>query len=1172
MKDLDSAESTTRYLRSSTEPLADIVDVAHSLLGSDKVYLPNLHIFLFELVCDRLNDSNSKAFKNWKYSPKVWELLLETWNILSNQKSLRNSRYKQLRLVEVLSTVLRHSKDEQLLAVVFSTIKTIMGSSFIEVDEVTGIELLSSYVSSILDSHDAMINSWTSIICDIYQIPFSRINHKFNKKHTTKFYNECLAGSLKIATSSNPDMKATRDSLISIVSGVINNKEAIGYLNQNTTTFLKTKDYTLSEEMITLFFQLVIHSHSKDLKVCEDVFTTISKNSKLPCISENLLEILTKVNKIMSSEFLNEIYEKEFTTAKKVNWGLVGHLIDLDVDLAMEKSNDIFSKVSHTKGSLPYTIGDKIVRAHIKAREFSKFLQVGWPLAIKQSKIWALEEFMATVSKHTNELSSSQIPSVIQSLRESGNSQDNSPIITALVKGLINCPIAKIDAVKSALQAETTKFDIVDFNSSYFWACKYYTECIYGDEDGVTQVNIDTSKETPSKYYYFSIFRFLELGKIEKHENYTKDFFKYIQAKNTTSETLLSILKRWLVLFNSIFNKGQLNQLISISFSKLDEKDLLGFMETYGNVLFEQSNFVEVLVSHVTQELQNDNSTVANLGYLTRIPIQCYSRSQKIELLELTFKIATNGDDTNSILSRKCLKHLLAQPSYKSTIEVKFGSLLDLIKTSGSEEATSISLSICRLVWTFHLNAHAETTNEEYISSTFKSLTKFFNKINVKQLKKSLPVEFEAGLAIISTTSFNKLFRQEIESLSIALTKAVIFLLNNYSKHAVTHLSDINWLLTALYSIPKDLLTVDINTDIKEIGRITADMESTAEVIQLRTNIFKLKCHILQPTFNNSVYLQALYYSLVTRYNIDSSDLSSANETFLASLEESIYQESHMFLLYSIEHEITVENLSVFFPLLLCFLNTLKKDCQVEHSRILGYSLASLSNNFDLISKSNDRALIIQILQSLRKCLNETNWAFNQHSLETTMTLITKFATSFVAEADDVEIYVLLTQVVSHVLLFHRFRLTSRHHIVMAICITLLEPLTAKKTSKKGTKLSNSQESAAAFSRLMGNLCEPPNTTAKASSKTALSSSSALLKKSLRKHLPVLLVSFIYLSLKFNFKSEIMETLQSGIFKVFDVLSSVELQLVSSTLDIPGRTYYKSLYTNYKDNGKWTDV
>lgn len=50
-----------------------------------------------------------------------------------------------------------------------------------------------------------------------------------------------------------------------------------------------------------------------------------------------------------------------------------------------------------------------------------------------------------------------------------------------------------------------------------------------------------------------------------------------------------------------------------------------------------------------------------------------------------------------------------------------------------------------------------------------------------------------------------------------------------------------------------------------------------------------------------------------------------------------------------------------------------------------------------------------------------------------------------------------------------------------------------------------------------------------------------------------------------------MDSLLSGIFKIFDVLSQIELQLVSATLDIPSRTYYRSLYSNYKDNGKWKD-
>lgn len=69
----------------------------------------------------------------------------------------------------------------------------------------------------------------------------------------------------------------------------------------------------------------------------------------------------------------------------------------------------------------------------------------------------------------------------------------------------------------------------------------------------------------------------------------------------------------------------------------------------------------------------------------------------------------------------------------------------------------------------------------------------------------------------------------------------------------------------------------------------------------------------------------------------------------------------------------------------------------------------------------------------------------------------------------------------------------------------------------------------------------------------------------------MLLVNYVYFNLKYNFQTIVNDEIISGIYSIFDVLSQTELQLVNSSLDIPGKTYYSTLYSNYKEHGKWKD-
>ena len=148
--------------------------------------------------------------------------------------------------------------------------------------------------------------------------------------------------------------------------------------------------------------------------------------------------------------------------------------------------------------------------------------------------------------------------------------------------------------------------------------------------------------------------------------------------------------------------------------------------------------------------------------------------------------------------------------------------------------------------------------------------------------------------------------------------------------------------------------------------------------------------------------------------------------------------------------------------------------------------------------------------------------------------------------------------------MYHRFKIATRHHLVLNVMSSLLKYL-ADGTSK----LSSNTEAASAYARLLSNLCEPSERVG--DKMFHLTTSASYFKKLLRKHLSVLLSNYIYFNLKYTFTRTVNDAIMPGIYSMFTVLSQNELRVVNDSLDYGGKAFYKTLYNDYKDHGKWKD-
>lgn len=1006
--DLNTAEGTTRFLRSKTEPVLKIATTASSLIENNHdLYLPNLKIFIFDLILDRLSDDTSKPFKCWKLTPEVWQLLIQTWNSLSDDAQLRNNHFKKFKLVETVVTVFGEVQNHNVLIPIFKFLEIIIRESYISIDENLSVQLLMNYVALLNKQDIDNADEWTKIIYHVYQLPNLKVsNQKFNKKTTTKFFTDCLPVLLTYVNKSkndndnnhnnnNNNMGSSSDTFEQIIVKTISNKDSHAYLNHNIKSMISDdSNNNIDAACMTYLFNVIVKSLSKNMDICEQVYLTITASSKFSAsLSEPLLAILTSANRTMSVQFLQNIYEKELkTTSGDINWGLIGHLIDLDVDLALDNALDIVQKVSNKLQS-KLTIGSKLVQAYARAREFSKFMQEIWPACS-----WSEDEFIDIVSKHISELSSSQLSAIITNL--STSTSFVIPRLTAVVKGLIVCPTQKSQSVKTLLLSNSA----FELNAS--WEIRYYFLCLYGTDYVIKGENLiingKNSKQT-SEYYFYSIFRMKEFS-VDVADKLLKSvipkYISHLEEVNfkTRESLLMTFLKRWVVLAKNTFSKEELSRIINLIYTNISTNKLIEYFDRYGSLFFEQREVIESLTVKLTEDLEDKKSYKPKseiIQIIQLIPIQSIPKFLKVKLVDLVSEECTSKLSTEG--STSCLKHLLQQPSFKSNIESNFNVLLTLLSNNPSD---STAQSICKSIWLNNVNTYQELKSKDYVLSTLKLLSKFFKSTKPKKYK-TIPTEFEMTFILITaTTSPVDDIASSLESLTNEFLSVLLVALQEMNKSK--NFAALSWLLNGLLNLPQSIIESrqeNFHSISKEIGSNVSnnDNEST-NLNLLRRNLFKLKSICLPKNFQNASYLLSLYLVLS---RIDDEDLSMIRylTDYLKSLDEEDIINTHALVLHSLEYEAETGNIEILIQILLCFLNStiLNKEILTKKNStsVLILSLSKILATLSQIPAHQATLTYIEILKCLKRCLIEVNWCFNQYALETTLALTTKISQEF---------------------------------------------------------------------------------------------------------------------------------------------------------------------------------
>ncbi|RCK57705.1 hypothetical protein Cantr_06372 [Candida viswanathii] len=1119
MSNLDTAEGVTKFLRSKDASLADIVSTASSLLDDLlDIYLPGKKLFVLNLLCDRLNDKSNGKFGKWKFDINVWKLFIKTWEELSHDKLEREKSIQKLKIIEIAVILLNQSHDNEVLEAMFQFLEILLKESHIEADENLAVQLLKSFIEhkDMLADQEKVL-TWTELVRDIYTRAALKLTLEGSKKFYNKFFEECGFSLIRFLLESNQQLSSSivEELLIQRVF----DEESIQYFQSNLERALKKQE--VDAGILIYLYQITVDQlAAKHMKICEETYSIIS--SKYPSLSEKLLSILASSNNTISHEFIESIYKTEIADKnfKDLNWAMVKYIFEIDSELASKKSGFLFKTYQSHFGLddkvLP--VGKVIVDGYLKNRELVEFFTKIWPRAIKRDELWESDSFIDKVAETVKSFSGKQLKNVIETCY-SLELECHRAIFMAITKGLTSSPVRLVEAVKPTLLDQNEYFN----SKENFWGIRYYLLCCFGKEfsipDRILKPDIDL-------YYHYTVFRLLELRVITDYSKSNQEYFMATIKDHLGSFT--KMFRRWLVIFNHFFDRETLSKLLALAHNQI----------VFNDVFFEQTKLTTALIKFILDDI------VERVPLLHKIPIVCFNKSQKKKILNNLMEL----DLSKEVL--ETIKYMLLQPSLLSKLEIDSSNLLKLLKAA-DRNTRDIKQDIVKTVWKNNIQQVKREDIEDYVLDTLANVNKHLSS---KEAHVIDAPETELALIILSNTHEEVLTQGIAPSYAELKKNFTMYCIDNLNKGSRKSVPEIAWLIRALVVCSSDTLNYeDVKVFLSGLGGRTLSDKA------IQSAVFELICQTIPIDYRGVVYVLSLFTALKSEGTPEYNCLVDFLKKVATNPE--LFLQVYQFFVKSLR-DVPVEFTGSFVQISCALL-----DATTKETNSAACNAASFSFFIDTMKKSDDDDMILFILSNLRDLLTSKAWMFNQYLLETTFVIINRAIRGLPDLKKQEDVYILASQVMSHILLYHRFKIATRHHLILNVVSSLLEPLANGRT--QSTALSTNENAGAAYARLLSNLCEPIERVG--DKMTHLTTSANYFKKILRRHLPVLLSNYIHFSLKYTFSRVVNDAIILGVYSIFDVLSQAELRTVNASLDYGGRSLYKTLYNDYKDHGKWKD-
>ncbi|CCK71117.1 ribosome biogenesis protein URB2 KNAG_0G00600 [Huiozyma naganishii CBS 8797] len=1162
-----TAEALTKLLRARDTSTAKLYEIVAHFDELD-VYFPQKEIFVLQLIQDRWNDAKRDDFKR---DYRVWEIF-NKMHIALDDSDIAKKLLKNLNFVPLIARTLQlytedHTDAAEFLVQLLKTLTLINSTSTVEISFENSCKILAGTLHMLTNLQDTKVldqSLRSGLIMQIINLTELENIPEINHKLSNVYSNELLLDTLEYISKIDPTREeSTTEELIQFLTLFIFSKN-IDYISV-LERFVKNNRAKLTNDTSILLFHICVTLLSKsNFKQLETIFSLILDCQ--PTITSELLNQLSSSKKTMSQEFLENLFNKTLTEAKTSTetyasdefWILLIEILELDIEIGIKYSDKLMSLIDeHQHNSKVVFLWEKIVTCHVNAREYFQFIGKWKEYCASNNQgqcvFLADPTFAAAITNNLVSLSISQLKDLFEKTTTTISTTTDVTNVTIKALNVFLYRLPKLSYTKlPELKPILTKiFKVDNENTPRLWKTKYLLMDVYDDiipseqiEDiSMEKLDFILNGNDNSNELFFYFFKLREYKVFEFKPVIEKfiSHLKQLSSKGKEKNFLKTIFTNWASLLNTVFEKDELKTVIHAVLN--GNIDLL-------SVFFQNDDFFEEdnIMFNLINELSDSYAKPEVITYLNQIPIQCIHKNVRVLLLNKISGMEHLNEGHMTLLLK-----LLHSPTFRADIESNFQSLYLLVSKNFEAKA------VLEKVWKNHLSQLKEKSSAEFVEKALTSakagiLSSSYDKVYFQISESIIKLSPHQLTEDLRSTYIDKclhlipvLVKSDKRKVSWVLTS--LCLINRGNPYNTEELSKINTL------VPKIMLECDIKNTFDQI-----EPSLLESFFQFYCICYDDKLEYLYSQYMVARVAGASKSKLLPAVSnvIEKSlkkDIRSFNEGFTATILSLSIKTSTVF------HETILE-------LYQLQLNHLEKGNTIG-SHLFVKSISEFYTNISYYE--NLPVQVISLMQTIQQLQISKPWLFTQYLTEMLFPLASCINFTFLNQncQHSDEIFSNSTKLISNILLIHRIKLSNRYHLVNSYLCYALEFIHKSKLNGLTTV------SAASLSRLITNYCEPSSNssyqTGNNDDKQKLNLRMNLIRESLRKQVPILLVKYIHLSMGQPFEASIRKELTTGVHSMFDLFTQAEVSLINGIVDSAGKQYLKTLYSDYKKVGKWRE-
>lgn len=200
------------------------------------------------------------------------------------------------------------------------------------------------------------------------------------------------------------------------------------------------------------------------------------------------------------------------------------------------------------------------------------------------------------------------------------------------------------------------------------------------------------------------------------------------------------------------------------------------------------------------------------------------------------------------------------------------------------------------------------------------------------------------------------------------------------------------------------------------------------------------------------------------------------------------------------------------------------------------------------------------------------SWMLKQYTLEMMIPFLVKAISENVNNDSSLQSTILLKslKIVSDFVNYQQYKLSRRTHLINSFIVFCMEFILQ-------AQLNDAEDLYKSLNRLIMNFIDPINIINSNSNQDSLKSNVLAYKQELRKYIYPIMLKYIntlcinYSGSRISIKmvNEFRNGLKLSMYAIFDLLIKENINLMYNLLDYNGKLYFKKLYKDYENEGKW---